>query len=181
MQEVNNIVLACIRENHFRSSDIAEVIHLVDTDGAFIQDSSVVYGKSLKYTDTVIETPYPEQIRQRNHQKSANIQRLLGKARIGRYPYSMYFMSVNLDHVLYNVRNLCSAEKENLAFEFADRYYDENEMAISFLCKSDFSMNGDYLESWKYIQQNGNSLQRCTNFSICIQNKLNTNSVNSAN
>lgn len=169
---VNAAVQNCISVNHLKNKDIAEIIHLVDTDGTFIPDSSVISGENLKYTDEVIETPEPGKIKQRNLQKFSNIKRLLGKQTIKNHPYTIYYMSVNLDHVLYDLRNLTAIEKENNAFAFADKYYNAQEDAINFLCESSFSMKGDYFDSWNFIQKNGNSLHRYSNIHICIQNKM---------
>ena len=44
-------------------------------------------------------------------------------------------MSCNLDHVLYNLQNATDTEKEEYAFNFSEKYIDNIEDSISFLCK----------------------------------------------
>lgn len=58
--------------NTFRVSDIIEIIHIVDTDGVFIDDSNVVQKTSgdIKYLDNTIETKHKDKIERRNHLKS---------------------------------------------------------------------------------------------------------------
>ena len=49
---------------------------------------------------------------------------------------------------------------------------DNLEEFIKFICKSTFSVNGDYSESWNYIEKEMNSIDRHTNFSICIEEEM---------
>ena len=43
---------------------------------------------------------------------------------------------------------------------------------ISFICDSDFSVNGDYKKSWVYIEDGLNSINRHTNLGICIKEEV---------
>jgi hypothetical protein len=81
-------------------------------------------------------------------------------------------MSCNLDHVLYNKRNSTDEEKENDSYQFAIKYKNDTEGFINYLCNSEFAVCGDYKETWKFIEHDLNSLERHTNFGLCI--KLNT-------
>lgn len=78
-------------------------------------------------------------------------------------------MSSSLDHVLYDRRNLTDKEKEDLSREFQDRYDDEPEKLLEFLCDSDFSLkNLEFFDSWRFIEQKLNSLKRYTNIRHAI-------------
>ena len=75
-------------------------------------------------------------------------------------------MSCNLDHVLYNKLNSSDEDKETDAFQFAKYYKDKIPEFVQFISESDFSVTGDYRESWNFIQQDLNSLNRYTNLAI---------------
>lgn len=83
-------------------------------------------------------------------------------------PYSVYYMSCNLDHVLHNKRNSDSFTKENDAYDFAIRYKNNINDFIKFMCESEFSIVDNYNESWKFIEKENNSLNRYSNFGICL-------------
>ena len=84
-------------------------------------------------------------------------------------------MSCNLDHVLYNKRNSSDEEKENDAYAFARKYKDDIKGFISYMFDSDFSANTNYEESWKYIEEGMNSIERNTNLNLCIKEELEKN------
>lgn len=81
-------------------------------------------------------------------------------------------MSCNLDHVLHNKRNSTDDEKETGAYTFAKKYKNDVEGFVSFICNSDFSVNGDYKESWTHIEDGLNSIDRYTNLGICIMEEI---------
>ena len=71
--------------------------------------------------------------------------------------------------MLHNKRNSTDEEKETDAYEFAKKYKNDVEGFINLICDSDFSVDGDYKESWAYIENGLNSVARHTNFGICIK------------
>ena len=77
-------------------------------------------------------------------------------------------MSCNLDHVLYNKLNSTDIEKENDAFKFTQKYKDDLDGFLSFICDSNFSVCNDYKESWEFIRKDLNSLNRYSNLGICF-------------
>lgn len=79
-------------------------------------------------------------------------------------------MSCNLDHVLYNKLNTSDKEKEQNAFVFAKKYKDNIKGFLNYISQSDFSVVTEYKDSWLYIKQDVNSLQRHTNLGICFKN-----------
>ena len=81
-------------------------------------------------------------------------------------------MSCNLDHVLYGKRNSTDEEKENDAYAFAKKYRNDRERFAEFICHSDFSVMGDFKESWAHIEEGLNSLERYTNLCVCIDEEI---------
>jgi hypothetical protein len=77
-------------------------------------------------------------------------------------------MSCNLDHVLYNLQNATDTEKEEYAFNFSEKYIDNIEDFILFLYKSEFSCCDSYEDSWMFIKQGKNSLERYSNLGLCF-------------
>lgn len=66
--------------------------------------------------------------------------------------YKVYYMSCNLDHVLYNLQNANYKEKEENALEFSERYIDNINNFIHCLCNSNFyRCSESYEDSWKFI------------------------------
>lgn len=153
----------------FRPSDIQEVIHLIDTDGAFIPDaaikqntaSGIFYAEDCIYTDNVAF------IRSRNAKKKQILNKLSTMTNVLKnIPYSVYFFSCNLDHALHNENNLSKEEKMNKAEDFEKRYAADLPGFISFLQNPVFAVTGDYSQSWAFIKINTNSLKRHSNFHL---------------
>lgn len=173
ISKVNECVKLCMRQYPFKRSDFKRIIHVVDMDGAFIPDNAIVEDKDAYkpiYTEEVIRTNHPEGIVKRNAQKRENINRLIPTSIIGNIPYQIYYMSSNLDHVLYNKLNSTDVEKESDANDFAIKYKDDLIGFKSFIQESDFSVNKDFMDSWNYIKQGNHSLERHTNFGLCLEN-----------
>ena len=70
------------------------------------------------------------------------------------------------------IRKSTDDEKEADAYAFAKKYKRDVGKFIDFICDSDFSVMGDYKESWEYIESGLNSIDRHTNFGICIKGEL---------
>jgi len=161
--------------NTFHVSDLKEIIHIVDTDGTFIDDSAVIEkdnGK-IKYNDATIETTYKTKTEIRNKSKSDILNHLvsLNKLEVKKeqfVAYQIYFMSCNLDHVLHNIRNLPSSKKIDKANEFSDSYHGSEKDFIDFLLSEGILVPGDYQDSWNEIQKDNKSLSRGSNFAIYL-------------
>ena len=154
----------------FKAKDFAEVIHLVDTDGAFIPQELVLYDELAEdpvYELECIKTKNVDYIRNRNNKKTAIIKKLMSTKTVWKtIPYSVYYFSCNLDHVLYNELNLSSAEKNDKSNHF-ERSCSENPIEFLNLINADnIGTKGTYEETWAFIQNNKNSLNRFTNFNL---------------
>lgn len=168
---VGDLVKGYARSNHMNNTHFQEIIHIVDTDGAYIPNECVVEDPSAEkavYTLTEIRTSNVEGMLHRNVIKSRCLNRLSGIPKIWGVPYQAYYMSCNMDHVLHNKQNSSDEEKEKDALMFAKRYKQDIEGFIKFIAESDFSVRSNYVESWNYIKQERHSLERHTNLGLCL-------------
>ena len=160
--------------SQFSSNDICGVVHIVDLDGAFAPDDIVIQGdvEHAQYLDNQIICKDRELFLRTKNNKEANLLHLASISKISIpngivVPYSIFYMSCNLDHVLHNKRNSTKEEKQEDSILFADNY-DDPEKFASFFNGSDIKIEGTYPETWNYAQIELNSLKRGSNFWICI-------------
>lgn len=164
--------------NIFKASDFSEIVHLVDMDGAYIPDDQIVektaetpvdpdkpqkpyYGDSQIFVDNI------EVIQHRNHQKTSILNRLISLHNVWRtIPYSVYFFSCNLDHIMYGQRNLLKKDKQACAAKFDRSYGDSPQRFIDFLNTAEITAQGNYEETWDFIKDGCNSLKRYSNFHL---------------
>lgn len=171
LNHITEIIKKSLKEYKLQKTDLLRVIHLVDTDGAFVPESAVVFDANHErpcYSETEIRTAYPESLILRNQKKKANLTKLHNTQFIWGVPYSVFYMSCNLDHALYNKINLTDEEKEREALQFARKFKNDIPAFIGFIHDSSFSVVGDYLSSWAYIKQGMHSLERHTNIGLCF-------------
>ena len=166
-----NEQIKLFRGNIYKPGDFCKVVHLADTDGAFIPEDAVVAeaveGRQYPfYTDTQILTPEPANIIDRNARKGRNIAKLASTGRVGGIPYSFYYFSCNLDHVLHGRNNLSEAEKIACSRDFDLQYADDPNAFIRFMKDESFAVQGTYQETWVFIKQGTRSLERHSNFRI---------------
>jgi len=172
LSKLGNEVRSYANTYRLKKGDFKEIIHIVDMDGAYIPNENIVGDESAEnpiYSLTEIRTADKLGIEIRNQNKRANINKICGCKELWSIPYSAYYMSCNLDHVLYNKLNSTDEEKESDSFQFAKRYKEKTEEFLSFIGESDFSVTGNLKESWDFIKMDLHSLERYTNFSICFK------------
>ena len=175
LNHITEVVQQSLKEYKLHKTDLLRVIHLADTDGAFIPDSSIFFDKQAinpVYSTTYIKTTNPSGLIQRNQQKRTNLSKLHSTQYVWKdIPYSIFYLSSNLEHALYNELNLTDEEKEAKALQFAKKYINDIPAFIDFVCNSDFSVINDYLDSWLFIEQNLHSLERHSNIGLCFSEK----------
>ncbi len=155
----------------FKSKDFSQIIHITDTDGAFIPDDAIVEDSAADkpfYSVTEIRTQRKRGIENRNQKKRECLNRLTITPHIWNIPYRIFYMSCNLDHALYGKLNSSDTEKEHDAFAFAKKYMDDIPSFMKYISESDFSVVGSYSQSWQYIREKLHSLERHTNFGLCF-------------
>lgn len=154
---------------HFSLKRVFRVFHLMDTDGAYIPDSAIVEGERLEYKKDRIESPILFNIRERNKRKGKLMDLLASKGSLCGLPYSCHYFSRNLEHVLHNVPDELSPEqKAEYSHQFAETYQQEISGFVPFFAESSFTVPGNYSETWQFIRQGLNSLQRYSNFHLAL-------------
>lgn len=163
----------------FKPKDFYEVVHIIDTDGAFISEEHIKKETKVeegaphtKYESEEILTPDPQNIKERNEQKSDVIERMLSIEKVWRtIPYHVYYFSSNMDHVLHNNPNLTREDKERLAEEFENRFYKKPGEFAKLFQEDNLAVKGEYEETWEFIKLDCNSLKRYSNFGIYLQER----------
>lgn len=178
IKTVHEHIKAEMKRYGFRKSDILKVVHLIDTDGAFITDEHVVEGdvKKLCYEEDRIISSNPQATIERNERKTSVLQRLYSADIIGTLPYAVYYFSRNMEHVLHNIDgNLSDEEKMEYADRFDATYGSDPEEFIKYLSSLDFAVAEDYEESWHFIFEGLNSLHRHSNLHLLFSEKRTEN------
>lgn len=152
-----------------RKTDIKEIIHLVDTDGAFVDEDHIIEDDSCEktfYTENSIHTNKKDLIVSRNERKSSILNKLYQTNSIGRISYRIFFFSSNLEHVLHNNQNTPLGDKSMYSYRFVDKYVGDESQFIKFISSSDFAVKGKYRDTWKFIKTDLNSLNRYCNLHL---------------
>ena len=143
----------------------------MDIDGAYIKDENYMVEdnqvtKGFKYYPSEIHGCSKEKIITRNNKKSSVMNVLSSTNQISAIDYRAYYFCCNLDHILYNEANLESALKIDYAYDFQDKYFDNEIEFINFMLNSDFTVKGEYKETWNFLKEKINSLGRYSNFHL---------------
>jgi hypothetical protein len=155
-----------VRGDIYKKSDFLKVIHLVDTDGAFI-DEERVFEEDVDFTiyeEERIINKSKQSIVERNKRKSSILNKLFTTKRIAGIDYNVYYFSCNLEHVLHNIIQVEENEKIELARSFSDKYDKDIMLFRDFFNSKDFKVEGEYLDTWEFIRKDNNSLKRYSNF-----------------
>lgn len=164
------------RKRSYLWKDLVEVIHVVDLDGAFIPDECVVQDDHLdaiSYESARIVASNAEGIRKRNEVKRKALGRLIYKGFLAfhgvKVPYHVYFMSRNLEHALFGIEKELDADtKELLSQKFSEKCQENPQVLIDRLNNSEVRVDGDYLTSWKAVQEGTASLKRGSNLGLLL-------------
>ena len=151
-------------------SDLLFVAFVTDTDGMFMNPTSLVVDDSMEVTDSFqydLQTRrllFPTQqkkmdIIETRQRKSRHVNQLIkeGTSLIVKRKLVqtfVYYNSVNLEHVLFE-KLLSDHEKQDAADDFVDQYDEKGDEGLDEIlaffksrCPSD-----DYEESWEFIKQ----------------------------
>lgn len=169
LNKITDKIKESMEEGKYKKNDILRIVHIVDMDGAYIDDNMVIQKDVAKveYTTECIYTNNAENIIKRNKQKSEILNKLCSNNTVFKnLPYKVYFFSCNLEHVLHNIQNATNDEKNNYSRMFSKRFKENPNKFIEFINDSTFALTGEYEETWNYIKQANNSLNRYTNFNL---------------
>lgn len=159
-----------LETNHFKKNDIKCVIHLLDTDGAYIDKQFIKEDSTCKnfyYTLEGIKSDNVNNVIYRNQRKSILMNMLSTTDKVlTNIDYRAYYLSSNLEHVLHDRINVTKDEKMKLADTFDDKYFGKETDFINFISDSSIAVSGEYLETWEYIKRDLNSLNRFSNLHL---------------
>ena len=152
-------------------NNIIGIIHIIDTDATYLGE---LYAHDngehdFRYEEDGIHADSKERIMKRNQNKASAMDKLANTNTILGLPYKAYYMSCNLDHVLYGVLNSDDETKRRNAFLFAKTYKNNFDGFVKFISDPVIAVTGNYQETWEYIRQGLNSLHRHTNLDICFR------------
>ncbi len=157
-----------------KRKDLRQVVHLIDTDGAFIPEESVLAGTNarIQYGKNCIESLYADSVRERNRTRRAAALRLSSLETVDGIPYSIFYFSRNLEHALHGREdNLSPAEKRSLSEELEDAYADCPEGFLQLLRSKEVAVQGEYAQTWQWILAAWNSLKRGSNFYLFFEER----------
>lgn len=177
-QRISKVVKKFLENNHgFKRSHIEKIIFISDTDGCYIDEEAIHYSNTdqyFRYEDDGIYTDRPNVAVCRNQIKARNLDTINSASSVFNLPIEAYYFSCNLDHVLYEERNLEQSLKETYAFDFADRYEDKESEFIDFVGDRSLCFSFDYKDTWTKIKQGNNSLLKHTNLIVFFLNNIDT-------
>ena len=159
------------RDNFLKRSDIERIVHLVDSDGAYIEDKHIERAKAggLRYTTKHIYAKSVKYVAERNEKKREIMDVLSACPSILGISYRVYYFSCNLEHVLHKEISMQDRRKKHKAEEFADRFYKREEDFLDFINDPEFAVPGSYSQTWEFIRQERNSLNRYSNFHLYFE------------
>ncbi len=169
LTRVNVHVKKFLNSHFLRKSDLLKVVHLMDTDGAYVDNQYITVENNIKgfvYSSEMIKAQSVEVVLQRNVKKQQILNRLETYSEIAGIPYSMYYFSCNLEHILHNKINMDDRMKMEVAEEFSDSFYGKENEFIDFISDKEFAVAGDLKETWDFIKQGNHSLKRYCNFHL---------------
>lgn len=168
LRRVGDQMKECMSRYKILKSDVSQIIHLVDVDGVFIPDSHIkqAEGEHFKYEASEILAKNQQIVKERNAHKSAMLKKLENAGKLFGVPYRVYYMSCNLDHVLYDIRNLEPQQKVEYADMFYEKYEGREEKFLSFISDRKIAPQGDYKDTWRFIEEDVNSLNRFSNLHL---------------
>jgi hypothetical protein len=153
-----------------RKKDFCKIVLLVDMDGAYVPATAIVESSEHEnafYTESEILHKEPLKLQKTHEHKQRNINTLLTLSHVfDGIPFSMYFVSCNLDHIIDGNANLTNREKNAAADSFADRCGDKPQEFLSFFNNPELVLGHEYNETWHIIRQDNNSLKRCSNLNV---------------
>ncbi len=158
-----------LQRYRLKKSDILSIVHVIDTDGAFIPSNRVIKGgtENAHYRETCIETLSVDSLRSRNELKTMAANALSKLSHVDKIPYAFYYFSRNIEHVLHDRSDsLSSREKRICSENFENRYADHPEEFVKFIRSREVAVRGGYHKTWEYIFRGTNSLKRGSNFGL---------------
>lgn len=152
----------------YKKSHISKIVHIVDIDGAYIGEDKIFKKDidKISYEEDGLFGRNPKGILKRNKLKSSCMNVLSTTPKISQIDYAAYYMSVNLEHVFHDMRNVPDDEKHGLSDLFAEKFEGREWDFIEFINSPEIAVKEDHLTSWDFIKKDANSLNRHSNFHL---------------
>lgn len=170
LSKIENIITKYRKNNligNLSPSDIYEVVQVVDLDGCFVNRDRIVRDECrLIYDEDCIRTDNQDNIWGRNKRKTKILNKLVKINKISNIMYSVYYVSCNMDHVLFDLRNPLKNQKNEKAMEFALKCKEDENILFKTIFSKEVASNLSYDESWEYVKSGTVSLHRCTNLNL---------------
>jgi len=165
------------KEYKLKKNDICGIVLLVDMDGAYIPSNAVVEDSEHTkpfYGENTILHNCPNKLQATRNLKQQRLNSLINLDYIwGVKPFSVFFVSCNLDHVICRKANPTDREKRNAADDFSIEFGEDAERFLSFFHSPELVLGKTLDESWDIIRQDLNSLQRHSNLNFFLDTLLN--------
>ena len=178
---IGEVVKEVLIKRKFKMPDILAVIHIIDTDGCLISDDKIIIDNNQSemtvYKEdsiSVLNDAQKRNIQVRNESRGRNIRTMNSVKNIisNKLIYQMYYFSRNLEHVIFNEPNPDSEYKLDNVESFVEELtVPIEEFLKPYTPPTSTTMGYDerYKESWSYISEGINSLQRLTNIPMMFE------------
>ena len=169
--KVGDVIRQHCMQYKLKSADILETVLLLDMDGAYIAPDKILYSSDHSkpfYKEDTLLTGNPNALYETHLGKQRNLNILIGTEEVMNIPFSVYFFSCNLDHVICNDANLAQSQKREEAGRFENKYYKNSTGFLAFFQGKEIASESSYPESWKTIKEDTNSLKRRSNLNIFL-------------
>lgn len=183
---VGKIMKSVMEETKFTQKDIALVMQLVDTDGAFFSEDSFIVdstaepieGKTYSYSFSEnavkLQNMQAKQSLYKRWKQKGDILKALCKGikySQSKIPYYLYFNSINLEHVTSN-QILSDNDKDDAALRFVESINgDINKLIDFFASKCPYE---SYAQSWSDIVSDKNWHNSKSNIHFLIKEIIRT-------
>lgn len=165
------------RLGDLKLQDILGIIHITDTDGSYASNDKVIVDEEqndgLRYaTDGIYvrdqaekeKKEYRNQIKKQNTQLAARLNQIQYKG--VKIPYRLFYLSQNLEHVVFDRLNVPSKEKTKIMVRYLKRVHGTTEvedLLNSLLPTINAEDINKHKGSWEFIMEDNRSLQRYAN------------------
>ncbi len=176
MRHMSDCIKGYLASEHLLRTDIRMIIHLTDTDGAYIPLDRVFYANisGTRYLPDRIETRAVDDTKDRIRGKRAVAGYLAAQDTVFGIPYRLYYLSRNIEHTFFGEKkSITSRQKCDFADRFEDRFAGDPDGFVEFLRTGRFVVRGDYEESWEFIMHDIRSLQRHSNMHLIFDENEN--------
>lgn len=181
-KKVGKIIKQYLSKYRLLPQDLLAIIHFTDTDGCFIPKEGIIVSpdqtENLTYSSDVIyvvDEDKKKKIEERNKLKALNVKLLASSDAFSinrtKIPYSIFYFSTNLDHLLWDERNEFREDKIDRAEHFIQNLQMPLEQFLLQYAKIEhnFSYKEKLTLSWEHVMERFNSLQRCTNVPLMFE------------